>query len=613
MSSTTLMTFLVRTPSNVRSVELLGSWDNFSRPYPMEQDKRTGSGHWRGCHTFTDIICDGSSTSQSPGRTGGLKMGGTYWYYYRLDGDIEYYNEVEPVTSLCPLLPGQPVNILNVPVILPDTEALHRRDNSVASTKSEHRTMNPKDKYMNPRTPPKPRPALARLRTSPPLYQHSASSWSFLNVSTSGDEQRSVSQPASTAPSPMCHSTPRVKISRSASPPLTRGLRAAFLNIAGARSPSRDRGNGSRSRSVDRNAEHGDGFTLRVPVSNTSSNYSSRLVSPTSSPVDSSGVGNLPFRLPHHDQQETAPALPSIHVRRASKSSRENTPLASLDLISTSVQRTKVGGSSVSHLQSLDPVEEALSKQNTPVATERSKVSNAPTSRGLWEKRLPTLPNTPSSVMEAELRAIDALNQPLDMELLHSHFSDFTSGVQSKIYLESPVEKSRFSEWSADTELVSPASMTSCSTLNADFSHHSFSDEPVSYEGTSEAVSASAGPPTPILGVEEVLSPTKVASDSPLLGTGEPSSSAGGFSAGSMDFSSLTIDDYDDAAGESDPKRYAGIFPAEVMASLPVSTPRTASPHFRPLPRQDFMAESAAMRELMDEVGYLGDIISSGL
>lgn len=424
-----------------------------------------------------------------------------------------------------------------------------------------------------------------------------------------------MSQPTSTVPSPMGHFAPRVKVSRSASPPLTRGLRAAFLNIAGARSPSRDRGDG-RSRSVDRNAERCDGFTLRVPVSNPSSNYSSRLASPTSSPVDSSGVGNLPFRLPHHDQQEKSSALPSIHVRRASKSSRENTPLASLDLAATPAQKTKVGGTSFSHIQPLDPLEEVLSKQNTPVPTERSKIVNtstAPTSRGLWEKRLPTLPNSPSSVMEEELRAIDALNEPLNMELLHSHFSDFTSGVQSGIYVESPVEKSRFSEWSADTELVSPASMTSCSTLNADFSRHSFPDDPIACEDASEAVSASNGPPTPILGAEEVLSPTKVASDSPLIGTGEPSPGAGGFSASGLDFSGLSIDDYDDTTGESDPKRYAGIFPAEVMASLPVTSPRTASPRFKTGPRQDFMAESAAMRDLMNEVGYLGDMISSGL
>jgi len=50
----------------------------------MERDKRVGAGHWKGCHTFTDILGDGpggSSGEQSQWRTGGLKMGATYWYY----------------------------------------------------------------------------------------------------------------------------------------------------------------------------------------------------------------------------------------------------------------------------------------------------------------------------------------------------------------------------------------------------------------------------------------------------------------------------------------------------------------------------------------------------
>lgn len=47
----------------------------------MERDRRVGPGHWRGCHTFTDIVCDGTPTRQTPARSGGLKMGGTYWYY----------------------------------------------------------------------------------------------------------------------------------------------------------------------------------------------------------------------------------------------------------------------------------------------------------------------------------------------------------------------------------------------------------------------------------------------------------------------------------------------------------------------------------------------------
>lgn len=69
------------TSSQVKSVKLLGSWDNFSKAYAMEKDKRVGHGQWRGCHSFTDIICDGSPRDMSSARSGGLKMGGTYWYY----------------------------------------------------------------------------------------------------------------------------------------------------------------------------------------------------------------------------------------------------------------------------------------------------------------------------------------------------------------------------------------------------------------------------------------------------------------------------------------------------------------------------------------------------
>jgi len=48
----------------------------------MERDSRKGFGHWTGCHTFKDIICDGDVDASSVSkRDGGLKQGGTYWYY----------------------------------------------------------------------------------------------------------------------------------------------------------------------------------------------------------------------------------------------------------------------------------------------------------------------------------------------------------------------------------------------------------------------------------------------------------------------------------------------------------------------------------------------------
>jgi hypothetical protein len=68
-------------PVALRSLVLLGSWDNFSRPYPLELDARRGRNHWRGCFTFSDIICDGDLKEPAQKRNGPLKMGGTYWYY----------------------------------------------------------------------------------------------------------------------------------------------------------------------------------------------------------------------------------------------------------------------------------------------------------------------------------------------------------------------------------------------------------------------------------------------------------------------------------------------------------------------------------------------------
>lgn len=66
--------------ARTQSVDLVGSWDNFTKRYPMERDSRRSREQWRGCHTFDDIICDGDGNN-SMKRTGGLKMASTYYYY----------------------------------------------------------------------------------------------------------------------------------------------------------------------------------------------------------------------------------------------------------------------------------------------------------------------------------------------------------------------------------------------------------------------------------------------------------------------------------------------------------------------------------------------------
>ena len=129
----------------------------------MKPDLRMGHGHWRGCHSFTDIICDGDTFHPADGRDGGLKMGGLYWYFYQLNGYMDYHNSAEPSTTSCPFLPGQVLNILEVPT---QTDT-HSRCGSTSSLVCTTFTLNPEDKYLKPR-PPTPDHA-CEDKTSTPL------------------------------------------------------------------------------------------------------------------------------------------------------------------------------------------------------------------------------------------------------------------------------------------------------------------------------------------------------------------------------------------------------------------------------------------------------------
>ncbi|KAF2843821.1 hypothetical protein M501DRAFT_985909 [Patellaria atrata CBS 101060] len=144
--SSTLIAFFYVAPYCARKVELFGSWDNFSTPYPMQKDSRRGERNWKGCHTFHDIICDGDGHLVDGKREGGLKMGGTYWYYYRLDEDMENFDHTKLSTTACPLLPGQCMNILEVPA----------EDSSLCSPNSTIYTMDPQDRFVTPRPAPNP-------------------------------------------------------------------------------------------------------------------------------------------------------------------------------------------------------------------------------------------------------------------------------------------------------------------------------------------------------------------------------------------------------------------------------------------------------------------------
>ncbi|KAJ5682788.1 hypothetical protein N7462_005953 [Penicillium macrosclerotiorum] len=599
MTSTTLMTFLLVTNPEIRSVKLLGSWDNFSRPYAMERDKRVGPGHWRGCHTFTDIIGDGPPGDKVQWRSGGLKMGQTYWYYYLLDEDVEYFNQAEPVTTKCPLLPGQPVNVLNVPIILPDSRS-HVRSNSNSSQKSEHRTMNPEDKFMNPRKPPKPN--LARLQTSVP---HATTSNPSSISPINGIVHRSASQPNSATR--RYHS----KDARSVSPPRSRALRPAF-------------------RPVQEVEKH---TWVEMPSrSNTVNGVLQQRNAATTQHRNLPGISINTGAVSSVQHQPEMPAS-TIQSRRALKANGGDGPQArNLLTVQTrphhrkpSASRGAAAGPTLGTVDETQALREALTLATSGDIT--------PKGVDVHEKRLPTLPNTPSSVMDEAVRAIDERDKAMDAEVMQSHFSSFTTTTaDDSTNSRFIVERSRFSEWSTDTDTEtednSPESMISGSTFDQE-SHESSAEDDWKTPDLSQANDAATNtdPNTPHLTVHSKPS--------------SPNSSAGDILPWNMGMAvpELTLSLSSPGLGidhmaevESNPKRHAALFSAlESMEALSLSQSRDGSPILLPelqrlsdTDRSDTTSRELrerlsnaslrgknTMQELMDELSYLKNMIQA--
>ncbi|KAI1393594.1 uncharacterized protein F4822DRAFT_424064 [Hypoxylon trugodes] len=131
----------------------------------MERDIRRDRSQWRGVHTFDNIICDGDQVGNLE-RSGGLKMGQSYYYYYELDGSTETHDPSMPTTNACPYLPGQTVNTLDVPSLQRLSRFRSASENSLRIT--DYKTMNPKDRFMAPRpAPPVPNGLDHRVGSSP--------------------------------------------------------------------------------------------------------------------------------------------------------------------------------------------------------------------------------------------------------------------------------------------------------------------------------------------------------------------------------------------------------------------------------------------------------------
>jgi len=116
------LSFSLRTSSGVKTVHLLGSWDNYSGQLPLSKDKTSSkSGAWKGTFRFQGAT---------------LQPGQRYWYYYIIDGyhvshDPGQSSTTEPTT-------GRILNILDVP---------HENSSRHSSTKtSSSKSSSDKDK-----------------------------------------------------------------------------------------------------------------------------------------------------------------------------------------------------------------------------------------------------------------------------------------------------------------------------------------------------------------------------------------------------------------------------------------------------------------------------------
>jgi len=119
------LSFSLRTSSAVKTVHLLGSWDNYAGQLPLSKDKTSSkSGAWKGTFRF-------QGTTLEPGQR--------YWYYYIIDGyhvshDPAQSSTTEPTT-------GRELNILDVP-----REKSSSKSSSSKSSSSKHSSSSDKDK-----------------------------------------------------------------------------------------------------------------------------------------------------------------------------------------------------------------------------------------------------------------------------------------------------------------------------------------------------------------------------------------------------------------------------------------------------------------------------------
>jgi hypothetical protein len=173
------LSFSLRVSSGVKTVHLLGSWDNYVGQLPLSKDKSSSkSGSWKGTFKFQNST---------------LEAGQRYWYYYIIDGYHFAHNPsvqstVEPTT-------GRELNILDVPegTSSPKSSSRSSKSSSSRSSSSKHHSSS-KDSHRSSRhrsqlsvDVPKGRPlSVSQIQAPKPMSPHATKH--ILDVSYYNDE-----------------------------------------------------------------------------------------------------------------------------------------------------------------------------------------------------------------------------------------------------------------------------------------------------------------------------------------------------------------------------------------------------------------------------------------
>jgi hypothetical protein len=165
--SSVQLSFALRVSSGVKTVHLLGSWDNYADQLPLSKDQSSSkSGSWKGTFRF---------------QQGSLEAGQRYWYYYIIDGYHVSHNPSEP--STVEPTTGRELNILDVPhgkqsskshsSSSSKSSSRHSKDSTSSSHRSSHRSSTHKKSAHLSVDIPKGRPlSVSQIKAPKPMSPH---------------------------------------------------------------------------------------------------------------------------------------------------------------------------------------------------------------------------------------------------------------------------------------------------------------------------------------------------------------------------------------------------------------------------------------------------------